>query len=47
MAKRAKKLARGVAVVGAGMSHFGAFKEKDSRDLFVEALPTASRDRPI
>jgi len=38
MAKRAKKLARGVAVVGAGMSHFGAFKEKDSRDLFVEAF---------
>jgi acetyl-CoA C-acetyltransferase len=38
MAKRAKKLARGVAAVGAGMSHFGAFREKDSRDLFVEAF---------
>ncbi len=38
MVKRTKKLARGVAVIGAGMSHFGAFKEKDSRDLFVEAF---------
>jgi len=33
----AKKLTRGVAVVGAGMSKFGAFPEKTSRDLFVEA----------
>ena len=33
----AKKLTRGVAVVGAGMSKFGAFAEKTSRDLFVEA----------
>ncbi len=32
------KWARGVAVVGAGMSKFGAFKEKSSRDLFVEAF---------
>lgn len=32
-----KKLARGVAVVGAGMSKFGAFPDKTSRDLFVEA----------
>jgi len=31
------KLARGVALVGAGMSNFGAFKGKTSRDLFVEA----------
>lgn len=31
------KLARGVAVVGAGMSRFGVFKGKNSRDLFVEA----------
>ena len=38
MVQRTKKLARGVAVIGAGMSHFGAFKEKDSRDLFVEAF---------
>lgn len=33
-----RKLGRGVAVVGAGMSRFGAFKEKDTRDLFVEAF---------
>jgi acetyl-CoA C-acetyltransferase len=33
-----KKLERGVAVVGAGMSKFGAFREKSSRDLFVEAF---------
>ena len=32
-----KKLARGVALVGAGMSKFGAFSDKTSRDLFVEA----------
>jgi acetyl-CoA C-acetyltransferase len=28
---------RGVAVVGVGLSNFGAFQEKNSRDLFVEA----------
>jgi acetyl-CoA C-acetyltransferase len=28
---------RGVAVVGVGLSKFGAFKEKNSRDLFIEA----------
>ena len=33
-----KTLARGVALVGAGMSKFGAFPEKSSRDLFVEAF---------
>jgi acetyl-CoA C-acetyltransferase len=33
-----KKLGRGVALVGAGMSKFGAFPEKSSRDLFVEAF---------
>ena len=33
-----KKLNRGVALVGAGMSKFGAFPEKSSRDLFVEAF---------
>jgi acetyl-CoA C-acetyltransferase len=38
MVQRRKRLARGVAVIGAGISHFGAFKEKDSRDLFVEAF---------
>lgn len=32
-----KKLSRGVALVGAGMSKFGAFPDKSSRDLFVEA----------
>lgn len=31
------KWSRGVAVVGAGMSKFGAFPEKTSRDLFVDA----------
>ncbi len=31
------KLGRGVALVGAGMSRFGAFPGKSSRDLFVEA----------
>ena len=33
-----KKLARGVAIVGAGMSKFGMFKEKNSKDLFSEAF---------
>lgn len=33
-----RKLARGVALIGAGMSKFGAFKGKSSRDLFVEAF---------
>lgn len=32
------KLNRGVAVVGAGMSQFGLFPEKDSKDLLVEAF---------
>ena len=32
-----RKLGRGVAIVGAGMSKFGAFPEKNGRDLFVEA----------
>jgi len=34
----AKRLSRGVAVVGVGMSKFGVFPEKTSRDLFVEAF---------
>jgi len=38
MSRRAPKLARGVALVGAGMSKFGAFADKTSRDLFVEAF---------
>ena len=33
-----KKLNRGVALVGAGMSKFGAFPDMSSRDLFVEAF---------
>ncbi len=33
-----RKLGRGVAVVGAGMSRFGAFPDKTGRDLFVEAF---------
>ncbi len=32
-----KKLGRGVAVVGTGMSNFGAFPTTTSRDLFVES----------
>ncbi|MBA7689638.1 putative acetyl-CoA acyltransferase [subsurface metagenome] len=36
MQKR-RKLGRGVAMVGAGMSKFGMFKDKDARDLLVEA----------
>ena len=37
MQKR-RKLGRGVAIVGAGMSKFGMFKDKDSKDLFAEAF---------
>lgn len=37
-----KILPRGVAMVGAGMSKFGAFAEKNSRDLFVEAYKNMS-----
>jgi len=33
-----KKLGRGIAVVGAGMSNFGAFPGKATRDLFGEAF---------
>lgn len=36
MSKR--KLGRGVAIVGAGISPFGVFPEKATRDLFVEAF---------
>jgi len=36
--QKKKKLGRGVAVVGAGMSKFGMFKDKDSKDLFVDAF---------
>ncbi len=34
---RKRKLGRGVAVVGAGMSRFGMFRDKDTKDLFAEA----------
>ena len=37
MQKR-RKLSRGVAIAGAGMSKFGMFREKDSKDLFAEAF---------
>ena len=36
--QRKRKLGRGVAVVGAGMSKFGMFKDKNSKDLFAEAF---------
>ncbi|MDY6969612.1 MAG: beta-ketoacyl synthase N-terminal-like domain-containing protein [Spirochaetota bacterium] len=32
-----RKLGRGVAVVGAGMSKFGMYNDQDSKDFFVEA----------
>lgn len=35
---KSKKLNREVAIVGAGMSKFGNFKDKSIRDLFVEAF---------
>ncbi len=35
--QKEKKLGRGVAIVGAGMSRFGMFPDKDSKDLFAEA----------
>ena len=38
-----RKLGRGVALVGAGMSKFGAFADKTSRELFVEAYQEMSR----
>ena len=38
MATRPNSLHRGVALVGAGMSRFGAFPDKAGRDLFVEAF---------
>lgn len=47
--KRKGTLARGVAVVGAGMSTFGMFKDMDSKDLFAEAFRElrASVDRGL
>ena len=37
MSKR-RKLTRGAAIVGAGMSEFGMFRDKNSKDLFVDAF---------
>ena len=36
--QKKRKLGRGVALVGAGMSKFAMFKDKDSKDLFGEAF---------
>jgi acetyl-CoA C-acetyltransferase len=49
MSRRERKLGRGVALVGAGMSKFGAFADKTSRDLFVDAFNamTESVDKGI
>lgn len=38
MIQKKKKIGRGVAIVGAGMSQFGMFKDKNSKDLFVDAF---------
>ena len=35
---KTRQLGRQVSIVGAGLSQFGAFATKDSRDLFVEAF---------
>jgi len=35
---KSRKLARGVAIVGAGMSKFGMYRDKNSKDLFIEAF---------
>lgn len=40
---KTKTLGRGVAMVGAGMSKFGAFAEKNTRDLFVESYKAMTR----
>ena len=36
-ATKRRQLGRSVSIVGAGMSQFGAFRDKASRDLFLEA----------
>jgi acetyl-CoA C-acetyltransferase len=38
MVTKKRQLGRPVSIVGAGMSQFGAFREKTSRDLFSEAF---------
>jgi len=35
---KSRKLARGVAIVGAGMSKFGMFRDNNSKDLFADAF---------
>lgn len=40
---KTKTPGRGVAMIGAGMSKFGAFAEKNSRDLFVESYKAMTR----
>ena len=49
MTRKAPKRGRGVAIVGAGMSKFGSFADRTSRDLFVEAYTamTKSVDKGI
>ena len=41
---KTRSLSRGVAIVGAGMSKFGIFQEKTSRDLLVEAYQAMSAE---
>ena len=41
--KKERKLGRGVAMVGAGMSAFNMFKDRDSKDLFAEAFVEMSK----
>ena len=36
--RKKRKLGRGVALVGAGMSKFDMFDDRDSKDLFAEAF---------
>ncbi|MCD6358352.1 MAG: hypothetical protein J7L90_00085 [Dehalococcoidia bacterium] len=36
--KEKRKIGRGVCVIGAGMSKFGMFPDKDSKELFVESF---------
>ncbi len=47
--QRQRRLGRGVAVIGAGKSQFGMFKDRDSKDLFAEAFnrTMASVDKGI
>jgi acetyl-CoA C-acetyltransferase len=43
MIQKTKSPGRGVVIVGAGMSKFGAFRGKASRDLFVDAFTEMSQ----